>query len=278
MPDGGSVVKTYSGYLKTSRLRRKTHVHWRRAAWRNRASPGHSAIIGSDIKTLCAHGNEGRASSVVRDYVIQKESSDEQDRGGSNKVFVMRVAASWGCRARCCRDSAEEGIHHGYMNRTYHRDDTHYRDGGRVNRSHHSDRPARPVGGVMSGFVVAIGTLMLLGATGLAVGTAAIGDPRAATDETAAGLGMGAGIWVFITLLVSVFLGGMVSTKVTDRPDRPGAVIYSQSAGVSQRRCSWPWRSGAGCGDRWASCSLLHSPSASECSANISRSWASSGC
>ena len=81
-------------------------------------------------------------------------------------------------------------------------------------------------GGVMSGFVVAIGTLMLLGALGLAVGTTAIGDPRAATGETAAGLGMGAGIWAFITLLVSVFLGGMVSTKVTDRPDRPGAVIH----------------------------------------------------
>jgi hypothetical protein len=81
-------------------------------------------------------------------------------------------------------------------------------------------------GGVMSGVVVAIGTLMLLGALGLAVGITALGDPRAATGETAAGLGMGAGIWALITLLVSVFLGGMVSTKVTDRPDRPGAVIH----------------------------------------------------
>jgi hypothetical protein len=80
--------------------------------------------------------------------------------------------------------------------------------------------------GVMSGFVIAIGTLMLLGALGLAVGTTAIGDPRVATGETAAGLGMGAAIWAFITLLVSVFLGGMVSTKVTDRPDRPEAVIH----------------------------------------------------
>jgi hypothetical protein len=81
-------------------------------------------------------------------------------------------------------------------------------------------------GGVMSRFVVAIGTLMLLGALGLAVGITAIGDPRAATGEAAAGLGMGAGIWAFITLLVSVFLGDMVSTKVTDRPDRLGAVIH----------------------------------------------------
>jgi uncharacterized membrane protein YtjA (UPF0391 family) len=66
--------------------------------------------------------------------------------------------------------------------------------------------------GVMSGFVVAIGTLMLLGALGLAVGITALGDPRAASGETAAGLGIGAGIWAVITLLVSIFLGGMVST------------------------------------------------------------------
>jgi cytochrome c-type biogenesis protein CcmH/NrfG len=39
-------------------------------------------------------------------------------------------------------------------------------------------------------------------------------------------LGIGAGIWPFITLLVAYFLGGMVSTQVTDRPDRAGAVIH----------------------------------------------------
>lgn len=81
-------------------------------------------------------------------------------------------------------------------------------------------------GGVMSGFFVAIGTLLLLTALGIAVGITALGDPRAATSETAQGLGIGAGIWTFITLLVAYFLGGMVSTQVTDRPDRTGAVIH----------------------------------------------------
>jgi hypothetical protein len=33
-------------------------------------------------------------------------------------------------------------------------------------------------------------------------------------------------VWAFITMLVALFLGGMVSTKVTDRPDRPGAMIH----------------------------------------------------
>jgi hypothetical protein len=80
--------------------------------------------------------------------------------------------------------------------------------------------------GVMSGFFVALGVLMIMGALGLAIGVTALGDPRAATGETASGLGIGAGVWAFITMLLALFLGGMVSTKVTDRPDRPGALMH----------------------------------------------------
>jgi hypothetical protein len=80
--------------------------------------------------------------------------------------------------------------------------------------------------GVMSGFFVALGVLMMMGILGLAIGVTALGDPRAATGETASGLGIGAGVWAFITMLVALLLGGMVSTKVTDRPDRPGALIH----------------------------------------------------
>lgn len=81
-------------------------------------------------------------------------------------------------------------------------------------------------GGVMSGFFIAIGVLMVMSALGLAIGVTALGDPREATGDTASGLGIGAGIWAFITLLIALFLGGLVSTKVTDRPDRPGAVMH----------------------------------------------------
>lgn len=80
--------------------------------------------------------------------------------------------------------------------------------------------------GVMSGFFIAIGVLIVMGALGLAIGITALGDPRWVTGETASELGIGAGVWAFITLLVAVFLGGLVSTKVTDRPDRPGAVMH----------------------------------------------------
>ena len=61
--------------------------------------------------------------------------------------------------------------------------------------------------GVMSGFFVAIGVLIIMGALGLAIGVTALGDPRTATGETASGLGIGAGVWAFITMLVALFVG-----------------------------------------------------------------------
>jgi len=81
-------------------------------------------------------------------------------------------------------------------------------------------------GGVTSGWVMALGTILLLTALGLAIGISAIGDPRTADSNTASGLGMGAGLWGAITLLIASFLGGLVSTRVTDRPDRGGAFLH----------------------------------------------------
>ena len=81
-------------------------------------------------------------------------------------------------------------------------------------------------GGVMSGVVLALGIVLLLTALGLAIGITAVGDPRAATTGTATGLGIGAGFWAALTLLVAYFLGGLVSTMVTDRPDRGAAFVH----------------------------------------------------
>jgi hypothetical protein len=86
--------------------------------------------------------------------------------------------------------------------------------------------PRVPWGGVMSGFVVAMGTILLLTALGMAIGITTLGDPRASTDYIESGLGIGVSIWGAITLLLACFLGGMVSTRVTDRPDRGGAFIH----------------------------------------------------
>jgi hypothetical protein len=67
---------------------------------------------------------------------------------------------------------------------------------------------------------------LLLTTLGLAIGITALGDPRTADSDTARGLGLGAGLWGAIILLIASFLGGLVSTRVTDRPDRGGAVLH----------------------------------------------------
>jgi hypothetical protein len=73
---------------------------------------------------------------------------------------------------------------------------------------------------------MALGVILLLTALGLAIGIAALGDPRTADRDTASSLGIGAGLWGAITLLLAAFVGGLTATRVTDRPDRGGAVLH----------------------------------------------------
>jgi hypothetical protein len=73
---------------------------------------------------------------------------------------------------------------------------------------------------------MALGTLLWLTALGLAIGITALGDPRTADSHTTSGLGLGAGLWGVVTLLIASFLGGLVSTRVTDRPDRGAAWLH----------------------------------------------------
>jgi hypothetical protein len=95
-----------------------------------------------------------------------------------------------------------------------------------------ADRGTPPIGvrvrwgGVTSGWIIALGTLVLLTTLGLAIGITAMGDPQTGDSPTASGLGMGAGLWGAVTLLIASFLGGLVATRVTDRPDRGGAVLH----------------------------------------------------
>jgi hypothetical protein len=65
-------------------------------------------------------------------------------------------------------------------------------------------------GGVFGGVLVALGFLLLITALGVAVGISA-----AQPGETDAGtLGAGAGIWASVSLLVALFIGGWVSTRI----------------------------------------------------------------
>jgi hypothetical protein len=65
-------------------------------------------------------------------------------------------------------------------------------------------------GGVWGGVLVAMGLLMLLAALGVAVGITAA-DPQTTDART---LGAGAGIWTGVSLLLALFVGGMVSTRI----------------------------------------------------------------
>jgi hypothetical protein len=74
-------------------------------------------------------------------------------------------------------------------------------------------------GGILGGVLVALGVIVLLMALGVAVGITAL-DP-ASTE--AAKLGTGAGIWAGVSLLLALFMGGFVSTRI-------GATYDSQTA------------------------------------------------
>jgi hypothetical protein len=71
-------------------------------------------------------------------------------------------------------------------------------------------------GGVFAGVLVAMGVSMLLAALGVAIGVSAV-DPGE-TDPGA--IGIGAAIWGGLQLLIALFVGGMVATRVGAIIDR----------------------------------------------------------
>jgi hypothetical protein len=71
-------------------------------------------------------------------------------------------------------------------------------------------------GGVFAGVLVAMGVSMLLAALGVAIGVTAV-DPGATDPGT---IGVGAAIWGAVQLLIALFVGGMVATRVGAIIDR----------------------------------------------------------
>lgn len=65
-------------------------------------------------------------------------------------------------------------------------------------------------GGVWGGVLTAVGLLLLLAALGMAIGISAT-DPAQADG---AKIGMAAGLWAGVSLLVALFVGGLVSTRI----------------------------------------------------------------
>ncbi len=76
-------------------------------------------------------------------------------------------------------------------------------------------------GGVFGGVLAGIGTLLLLSSLGLAIGVSAV-DPR---DPNATAVGTGAAIWTALTLLISLFVGGWASTRLSMLWERTTAMF-----------------------------------------------------
>ena len=71
-------------------------------------------------------------------------------------------------------------------------------------------------GGIFGGVMVAVGLLLLLAALGVAIGITAV--DRQATQLGS--LGIGAAIWTGASLLLALFLGGLVSSRLGATYDR----------------------------------------------------------
>jgi len=90
------------------------------------------------------------------------------------------------------------------------------------------ERSARPFdgmkiswGGVFGGVLAGIGALMLLSSLGLAIGISAT-DP---VDPNGQALGIGAAVWTGLTLLISLFLAGWASTRLSMLWERTTAMF-----------------------------------------------------
>jgi hypothetical protein len=82
-------------------------------------------------------------------------------------------------------------------------------------------------GGVWAGVLVTMGALALLSALGVAVGATAISPGAENVDRIMAV----AGIWGAVSLLASLFIGGMVATRV--------GMVYDRAAGLFEGVLVW---------------------------------------
>ena len=79
--------------------------------------------------------------------------------------------------------------------------------------------------GVWSGFLMGLGVLMLLSMLGLAIGISAA-DIGPGHGSDAKAFGIGAGIWAGLSLLIALFLSGMIASRVSMVVDRTVATTH----------------------------------------------------
>ncbi len=79
-------------------------------------------------------------------------------------------------------------------------------------------------GAIFAGAVVAIVTQIALSLMGLGLGLGAF-DP-ATSNDTLRGLGIGAGIWLAVSTVISFYTGGYVAGRLAGLPKRPDGLIH----------------------------------------------------
>lgn len=86
-------------------------------------------------------------------------------------------------------------------------------------------------GGIVAGVVAAFAVILLCTVLGIAIGLSMLNPPLLLNTETLQDFATTTGIWAGVITLIAYFVAGMVSTKVTDRPDG-GAVLHGTLAWV----------------------------------------------
>src|SRR5262245_33810566 len=76
-------------------------------------------------------------------------------------------------------------------------------------------------GGIWGGVLVSLAVLILLTSLGVAVGVSAV-DPN---DTSARAVGMGAALWAGVSLLLSLFVGGLVAARIGATHDRTTTTV-----------------------------------------------------
>jgi hypothetical protein len=82
-------------------------------------------------------------------------------------------------------------------------------------------------GGIWGGVLVGMGVLLLLTSLGVAVGISAV-DPRGTEVES---VGIGAAAWAAISLLLALYVGGMVSTRI--------GAVFDKTTGMFEGALVW---------------------------------------
>ena len=82
-------------------------------------------------------------------------------------------------------------------------------------------------GGIWGGVLVGMGALLLLTALGVAIGISAV-DPSGTDVQS---VGIGAAVWAAVSLLIALYIGGMVSTRI--------GAVFDKTTGMFEGVLVW---------------------------------------